>query len=129
MKDTVKFNGYMIKKFVFEKIEKIPKEKKENFTLKCDVFSNDDKGKENCYCVSLSIDMFTDKSKLELTMNGYFEFPKKFDDTLKKEFLDVTAPAILYPYIRTFISNVTSFDIDNTVVLPVINFADKANRE
>lgn len=124
MKKSVKFEGYMIEKFLLEKIPNISKEDKEKFSLECKTYGKEQKDKKNLYCVSLTIKMFTDKSKIELTMNGYFEFQKDFDENLKDEFLNISAPAILYPYVRTFISNVTSFDIDNTVILPIVNFAN-----
>ena len=123
-KSIVKFDGYLIQNFMLEKIDDIPKEKKGDIELNCKSFGNNIKGKENSYRVSLNIVTYTEKSKLDLTLDGFFEISKDLGEENKKYFLSVSAPAIIYPYARTFISNVTAFDIDDTVILPVINFAD-----
>lgn len=123
-KNDVKFTGYMIKEFNLEKIENIPKEKEKQLSLATEVLTNSLKGKENSFCVSMKLELYTDKSKINLVFNGYFDIPKGIDEEVKTYFLKVSAPSILYPYIRAFISNVTSFDIDETVILPIINFAN-----
>lgn len=124
MKDLVKFEGYMIQKFLLEKKSDIANVEKDIFKLKRGIMGNNQKDKKNSYCVSLTIEMYTNKSKIELTINGYFEVSKEINEKVKTDFLNISAPAILYPYARTFISNVTAFDIDETVVLPIINFAN-----
>lgn len=121
--NTIKFNGYMIQKFLLEKSD-IPSEQKGNIELNCNSFKSNTKGKENSYRVSLNIVTYTDKSRINLILDGYFEISNDLDEKGKYYFLNVSAPAIIYPYARTFISNVTAFDIDDTVILPVINFAD-----
>lgn len=123
-KDTIKFNGYMIQSFLLEKREDIPKEKNGQIELNCKSFGNNDKGKEDLYRVSLNIVTYTKNSKLDLVLDGFFEISKKIDEETKNYFLSVSAPAIIYPYARSFISNVTAFDVDKTVILPIINFAD-----
>lgn len=120
----IKFNGYMIQSFLLEKDDNIPKDKKKDIELNCSSFKNNEKGKENLYRVTMNIITYTEKTKLNLTLDGFFEIPKTLDNEVKKYFLNVSAPAIIYPYARTFISNVTAFDVDDTVILPVINFAD-----
>lgn len=40
---------------------------------------------------------------------GNFEFDKEFDDlNLKKTFVNANAPAIMFPYVRSFITTLTS---------------------
>ena len=112
----------MIKKFTLEKIENISKEDVGNVEFECLYYEN--RKNKKLYCVSLHLITYTNKSKLDLTLDGIFEIPNNIEKSLKEYFLAVSAPAILYPYVRAFISNVTSFDIDETVVLPVVNFAD-----
>lgn len=120
----VNFNGYMIRNFSLEKMDNIPEEKQKGFDLECNCYQNDEKGKENQYRVSIGILMYTNSSKIDLTLEGFFEVPNNLGEEVKQNFLDISAPAILYPYARTFISNVTGFDIDDTVILPIINFAN-----
>lgn len=121
--DVITFKGYMIEHFLLEKIESIPKDKKGIVEIKSNSFQNTEKGNEQLYRVNLNVVTYTEVSKLDLTFEGLFEIKNLDKDTIDY-FLRVSAPAILYPYMRAFISNVTSFDIDSTVILPVINFAD-----
>lgn len=123
MQNSVKFEGYMIQKLNLEKVEKIPKEKQKNINISCNFFKNKEKSKENSYKVSMNIEIYTNLSKIELVLDGFFMIPKEFEEENKKYFLEVSAPAIIYPYARTLISNITAFDADETVLLPVINFA------
>lgn len=126
-KDIVNFRGYMIRNFILEKMDDIPGKKQKSFDLECNCYQNDEKGKENQYRVTIGILIYTNMSKLDLTLDGFFEVPSDLNDEVKQNFLNISAPAILYPYARTFISNVTSFDVDETVILPIINFANLYN--
>ena len=46
---------------------------------------------------------------LSLVSIGSFEFDKNFDDKeIKKTFVNTNAPAIMFPYVRAFITNLTS---------------------
>ena len=45
--------------------------------------------------------------KLSLTAVGAFELEKAINDDLKKTFINANAPAIMFPYVRSFISTLT----------------------
>ncbi len=52
---------------------------------------------------------------------GNFEFDKAFDDyNLKKIFVNTNAPAIMFPYVRSFITTLTSNigNVTGTLTLP-----------
>ncbi len=124
-KGKIKFNGYTIQKFLLEKQENIDKNEQGKVNLEYSFYKSHEKN--DLYRVSLNLVTFTDKSKIDLTLDALFEIPSSIDKNTRQYFLTVSAPAIVYPYLRTFISNVTSFDIDDTVILPIINFSDKSN--
>lgn len=126
-KDKVIFNGYEIQNFILNKENNIPKEKKGNLTIRKKIMENPKK--ENEYCLIMNLEMYTEDSKIDITINGYFDISKNIEEDIKDYFLQISAPAIVYPYIRTFISNVTAFDIGETVVLPIINFAEFDEKE
>lgn len=121
-KESVLFNGYAIRSFSLDKLNDIPVEKKKKLDLKCNFYQNDSKGNENKYLVSLNLETYTDHSKITLVLDGFFEFLGNLNDEEKDYFLKITAPSILYPYARSFISIVTGFDMDGTLILPIINF-------
>ncbi|MFW5656665.1 MAG: hypothetical protein ACOC0C_03530 [Bacteroidota bacterium] len=46
--------------------------------------------------------------ELSLRAVGNFELEKEIDDTLKKTFINSNAPAIMFPYVRSFITTLSS---------------------
>lgn len=58
-------------------------------------------------------------------MVGYFEFDSKIDEVTKNIFTKVSAPAILFPYVRAYIGALSSLSGINPIVLPTLNLADK----
>ena len=58
---------------------------------------------------------------LSMVAFGNFEFDSEFDDEeLKKAFINSNAPAIMFPYVRAFITTLTSGigNVTGTLVLP-----------
>lgn len=58
---------------------------------------------------------------LNLVGIGNFEFDKEFEDPeLKKTFVNVNAPAIMFPYVRSFITTLTSNlgNVTGAIVIP-----------
>lgn len=121
-KEKIMFTGYDIQKFSLNKDENIPKYKQGNLNIKKKILKNSEK--ENLYCLVIELEINTKDATISLTINGYFDIPKNVEDEVKSYFLKVSAPAIVYPYIRTIISDITAFDSGETVILPIINFAD-----
>ena len=59
--------------------------------------------------------------KIEIEMEGSFE--KKGEDTLSdNEFRNISAPSIIYPYIRQQVRYLSLEATINPIILPVINF-------
>jgi preprotein translocase subunit SecB len=56
---------------------------------------------------------------------GYFEFDKNITDDERKVFFNMSAPAILFPYIRAYISALTSLSGINPVILPTLNLSKR----
>ncbi len=68
--------------------------------------------------VSVSCKDFFD---LNIICLGNFEFDKLFDDDiLKKTFVNANAPAIMFPYVRSFITTLTSSlgNVTGTLTIP-----------
>lgn len=57
---------------------------------------------------------------LSMQAVGHFSIEKEVDDRVKKNFVNVNAPAIMFPYIRSFITTFTSSLGNSTgsIVLP-----------
>ncbi len=60
---------------------------------------------------------------LKVKLIAFFEVDKAIDNDFKdSDFVRINAPAIAFPYLRTFISNLTLNSGYNPVILPSFNF-------
>lgn len=80
----------------------------------------DKEGKK--FVLTLHIIVCDDEKNLDLSMTikGIFEYDTDNMDELKS-FLCINAPAILFPYIRAYISNVTALGGMKPLILPTLN--------
>jgi preprotein translocase subunit SecB len=62
---------------------------------------------------------------IEIFVIGYFEFNKDISEKEKDIFFNINAPAILFPYIRAFISTLTVLSGISPITLPTINLASR----
>ena len=81
-KDTIKFEGYMIKNFSLEKIDKISKEEQGKVNLEYSFYAS--KGNKEQFRVSLNLITYTDRSKLDLTLDGIFNIPNSIEEDVKQ---------------------------------------------
>ncbi len=88
---------------------------------------------ENILAVTLTIKFKTSIEKdillsAEVKMVGNFEFSKNSNIPLK-DFGTINAPAIIFPFIREHLSNVSMKAGIQPILLPPINFVDLAKRK
>lgn len=65
--------------------------------------------------------------QINVVTDGFFEFDSDLDESDKKTFFNVNAPAILFPYIRAYVTALTSLSGVPPVVMPTINLAARGN--
>lgn len=66
-----------------------------------------------------------DKSiDIKIEIRGFFEFDKGLTDEYKAVFFTGSAPAIMFPYIRAYISTLTGISGIEPIILPTINFTE-----
>ena len=79
--------------------------------------------KEEETVLSIGVLLETGERHIELVMKGMFLFESNIKYENKEKFLKINGAAILYPYIRAYISTLTSFDqAGSSVIIPTINF-------
>lgn len=61
--------------------------------------------------------------KIEVLIQGEFEFDSDLNEDQKKTFFEINAPAILFPYVRAYIASLTALSGFMPLNLPTINFA------
>jgi preprotein translocase subunit SecB len=78
-----------------------------------------EKGKFNLE-LGIFISDSTEALKIEIDSIGYFNFENLDRDSLSN-FLFVNAPAILFPYLRAYISSLTTLSGIHPIILPTLN--------
>lgn len=59
---------------------------------------------------------------------GIFEFESNLPERHKEIFFNTSAPAILFPYIRAYITSLTALSGIQPIILPTINLSGRNNK-
>lgn len=82
---------------------------------------------ENEFAIRLRLTIDNDTCSLYIETIYFFEVDQKITDDFKaSHFPKVNAPAIAFPYLRAFVSNITLQAGVDPIMLPSINFVEKA---
>lgn len=65
----------------------------------------------------------------DVKITGWFEFDSEIDDKTKFIFFNSSAPAILFPYLRAYITTLTGLSGINPIILPTLNLSNRNNAE
>lgn len=85
--------------------------------------------KENIFYLNLSVNIVNevDSLKIEVESIGKYAF-EKFDETKEiSSFFYVNSSALLFPYIRAYISTLTNLSGNRSVTLPTMNLTNLAD--
>ncbi|SHG43531.1 protein-export chaperone SecB [Dysgonomonas macrotermitis] len=120
-----RFNGYQILKSLIEIRD--PRGISDNLDISFKKSSGINES-ERKYKLELEVSI-EDENKLlviKILCNGFFEFEKDITDEERHIFFNTSAPAILFPYIRAYISTLTSLSGIKPLILPTINLSKGA---
>ena len=70
----------------------------------------------------------TDKDSvlsMAVKAEGFFEFDSELDEEMKDDFFNTNAPAILFPYIRAYISTLSTLSGLKPIILPTLNLSQR----
>lgn len=96
-------------------------EAKQTFRFSCGNGLSESNEKE--FFVGFRIVLTDSKFNLRLEMHFSFETDEPLtDDFINSPFLRINAPAIAFPYLRSYISTITMQSGYGTVILPSVNF-------
>lgn len=120
-KSDFRLEGYLIRKSEFKIDTNFDKED----TLNINIHPNGLKEKDK---FTLTLDLhIKDKKDLfnvNILMEAYFYFREDIPFDMMGHFFTINAPAIIFPYIRGYISMLTSLSGCGTVMLPTLNLTD-----
>lgn len=119
MKAQLNFINFVVPVFKFDKCEISSDEEIFEFTPRAII-----NRKENQFHINIELEIKDTENSfhLQLTGVGIFEYNTKNEDLLLN-FMSINGPAIIFPYIRSFVSNFTSLTGFNTITLPTLNLS------
>jgi preprotein translocase subunit SecB len=62
---------------------------------------------------------------IDIIAEGFFDFNENLSKEEMDAFFNVNAPAILFPYVRSYISTLTALSGINPIILPTINLSNR----
>lgn len=121
-KSAFKFNGYLVKHSEINLSEHIP----DGEELRIDIApSGVKKGKD--FTLTLKIRLHDSQGMLDVNAEvlGYYTFKDDVDEI--PAYFTTNAPAILFPYVRAYVSLLTSLSGKGTINLPTLNLSGLAD--
>jgi preprotein translocase subunit SecB len=117
----LKFNGYKILQSSISLPEHTKQE--DNLNVNFERKRTTEQDNKSSYYITVSINNQDKTLSIRVEIVGYFECDPNIDTKLKEEFFNGNAPAILFPYVRAYISALTALSGGVTLTLPTLNFA------
>lgn len=103
------------------------KTKKNSFNLSMGHFFSEENSKE--FGIGFRINIKDEEFNILMEMVFLFELEEDVDEKFKQsDFLTINAPAIAFPYVRSYISNLTLQSGFSPIILPSVNFVKLAKK-
>ncbi len=117
MKSDLKFVNFVVPKFLFEKVE--VDESADLFSINPQAIIIRSKGQIH---INFEVDIIDADNNFNLKMLciGVFDYETE-DEELILNFMSLNGPAIVFPYIRSFVSSYTALSGFDTITLPTLN--------
>lgn len=104
------------------------KTKKNSFNLSMGHFFSEENSKE--FGIGFRINIKDEEFNILMEMVFLFELEEDVDEKFKQsDFLTINAPAIAFPYVRSYISNLTLQSGFSPIILPSVNFVKLAKKK
>jgi len=85
---------------------------------------------EQTFQLHLKVRVYDEEGRFEATVHqvGNFVFDKEIEEKQLSQFFVVNAPAILFPFVRSYIAALTSLSGYSTVIIPAMNLLNLGER-
>lgn len=133
MEPVMEFEGYSINKLFYGTIESDieideSEDEDDNFERKVSIGISEDKKKG---IVILNVILFNsdNQKSIDVEVAGEFSINKSLEIEEVEELLTVNGVALIYPYVRSIISMITSLDSSSAIIIPTLNTKIFSNKE
>ncbi len=126
------FINFEITKVIFDRSDDIVKDGE--FEVNIQHITQINNENENLFRTVFIINITGQNNSFSLQVQamGNFEILGKIPKNVKDNYLNISSPSIIYPYVRAYISNITLQSGMNPITIPPMNFAanpDKGKKE
>jgi preprotein translocase subunit SecB len=121
---SLNFKGYDIIKVVFDKPLGFSED---NFNINVNHLIQVDKENKNLFNSEFIVTISNEKKDFNLIVQtiGHFEIMGDVDQKVYDNYINISSPSIVYPYIRAFITNLVIQTGMKPIIIPPLNFAIK----
>lgn len=125
----LKFLNFEIVKVIFDRGDNIVKEGE--FEVNVQHITQINEENEDIFrtVFIISINGKDNSFSLQVQAIGNFEILGNLPKNVKENYINISSPSIIYPYVRAFISNITLQSGMNPITIPPMNFAAKLEQE
>lgn len=116
----IRFKNVFLKKMSFSREPNVPENGSLNFNFECQKTLSED-GKSLVFDLGCNISEKTGAFTIACSFIGLFEADEIASNMPLAQFAEENAPALMFPYLREFISSTTLKAGMNPIVLPPIN--------
>lgn len=118
-KAHLQFLGYKVRNSYIKLEDGVSKEFEIGFDPKAVINK-----KTNLFILFLNVFISDSNKKLEIRIDveGCFKFKDREDERIE-EFLYLNAPAILFPYIRSYVNTISILSGHQAIILPTLNLS------
>lgn len=123
-KAALSFKGYEITKVIFDK----PKGFSEgHFNVNFQHINHILKENENIFDAEFILSVVSDDKSFNLQIQAlaFFEIIGDVSVSIRDNYLNISSPSIVYPYLRAFITNLVIQSGMKPIIIPPINFGAK----
>lgn len=122
---SFKFINYLVKESAFSiKSHAISKAMKLNLHMDVDIEAED---RKSVLRMTLKVKDATDNIDIKVVMEGWFEDLESSQDQ-KEAFMCMNAPAILFPYVRGFVTTITAQAGVPAIIIPTLNLVENGEK-
>ena len=123
MEPVMEFEGYSINKLFYGTIEsdiEIDESEDDKFERKVSIGISEDR-KKGIVILNVILLNSDNQKSIDVEVAGEFSINKSLEIEEVEELLTVNGVALIYPYVRSIISMITSLDSSSAIIIPTLN--------
>ena len=121
---SLNFKGYDVIKVVFDKPLGFSEG---NFNINVNHLTHVEEENKNIFKSEFIVTISNEEKNFNLIVQtvGYFEIIGDVEQKVYDNYINISSPSIVYPYIRAFITNLVIQTGMKPIIIPPLNFANK----